>query len=317
MNKKLNPQEIFLLERYISTDYFCELRDTWEQMVTHVDSCLEDFMRNLPKNYRSSPLPEQPDVVWGHRVLPNFRNTLQGLYTGFILLTHGDYKGLNQAWGPLGDFKGQMDFWSGWMERKDENLYGELLSKSVTLASNICCTERGGWGPNDLAKYCDQWGPLNPPTRWPFYKINTSVRVASGDKLEQSGIYAPDVDNSCAQFLFTGYGVAPLAKILVRIEPILDPATGEKYDEQPIFEERNCIWYLVEREAEIDIGSDDPYVSALKLIRLSAGEICPEAGFYFTPAKPDSRELFKKGQVMPDVESDYGRAIWQWDSNQI
>jgi len=118
MKKALNPQEIYLLERYISLEYFSELRETWEKMIRHIESCLDNFMRNLPRNYRSRPVPEQPDVVWGHRVLPNFRNTLQGLNTGFILLTHGDYKGLSYASGPSVILKdspiiGQ----DGWSER--------------------------------------------------------------------------------------------------------------------------------------------------------------------------------------------------------
>jgi hypothetical protein len=316
MITKLNPQEIFLLERYISTEYFCELRDTWEEMVKHVEACLDGFMRNLPKNYRSRQLPEQPDVVWGGRVLPNFRNTLQGLYTGFILLTHSDYKGLSHAWGPLSDFKGQMDFWSGWMSRMDENLYGELLNKCVTLAGTISRTESAGWAPFALANYREEWGPLNPPANWPRYTLNTNVFVASGDKLERSGIYVPDVDNSCSQFLSTEYDEAPAARVRVRVDPILDPATGEKYDEQPVFEERSCTWYLVERDLETLLGRDDPESGTPKMIRLFVGDVCPETGYYFTPAKTDGRRLFEKGQVMPDFSSEYGRTIWQWDRNQ-
>jgi hypothetical protein len=44
-----NPQEIYLLERYPSLDYFCELRDTWADMVKHLETCLDRFMQNLPK----------------------------------------------------------------------------------------------------------------------------------------------------------------------------------------------------------------------------------------------------------------------------
>lgn len=315
MKSILNPQEIYLLERYISAEYFCELRDTWSQMVAHVESCLDSFMRNLPKDYRKRSLPEQPDIVWGHRVLPNFRSTLQGLNTGFIMLTHGDFKGLSYAWGPKSDFKGQMDFWSGWMVREDENLYGELLHKAVVMASNISTTERAGWEPLELSQYGDYLGPLNPPERWPIYKLDKGVSVVTGDKFERSGIYMPDVENSCSEFLSTSYSVAPTAKVLVRIEPVLDPTTGEKYDEERIFEERNCIWYLVERGAETDVFSEATYSSLQKTGRLEAGEVCPETGFYFTPATPEARRLFKKGEIMPDMVSEYGHTIWQRDGD--
>jgi hypothetical protein len=317
VKKILNPQEIYILERYISSDYFCELRDTWAEMVVHIESCLDKLMKDLPKNYRAKPLPEQPDLVWGNRVLPNFRSSLQGLNTGFILLTHGDFKGLNQAWGPYGDFKGQMEYWSGWMERPDENRYGELLNKSVMLASNICRTERAGWEPLDLANYSEHWGALNLPDYWPNYRINKVVSVVTGGKLEQSGVYVPDVENSCAEFLFMGYKVAPSAKVLLGTRPLINATTGEKYDEERIFEERSCTWYLVERDTEMQLVQRENDAGAPRFVRLAGGEVCAETGFYFTPAQQNSRRLFERGAVMPSLDTKYGATIWQWDENQI
>jgi hypothetical protein len=316
VKKALNPQEIFLLERYISPAYFCELRDTWADMVRHLDTCLAKFMQNLPKNYRARSLPEQPDAVWGQRVIPNFRSTLQNLHEGFILLTHGDFHGLTYSWGPESDFKGQMDYWSGWMVRADENIYGELLHKAVTLASNISRTEMAGWEPFELAKYGEYLGPLNPPAQWPRYRIREKVSVATGQKLEQSGIYVPDVEASCAEFLFVRYETAPAAKVRVGMRPILDPTTGEQYAEEPILEDRSCTWYLVERvpDEQGDVLSDA--ASAAQHIRVPAFETCPETGFYFTPAKVNSRRLFQQGDVMPSLGSEYGLTIWQWDSDQ-
>jgi hypothetical protein len=316
MKQNLNPQEIYLLERYTSVEYFCELRDTWEAMVKHLESCLGRFMQKLPKNYRAKPLPEQPDAVWGNRVLPNFRNTLQGLHTGYILLTHGDLRGLSYAWGPKSDFKGQMDFWSGWMQRADENVYGEFLCKAVTLASNICRTERAGWGPLDLSKYDEQWGPLNAPARWPSYRIQKEIFVATGQKLERNGIYVPDLESSCAEFLYIGYETAPAAKVHVGMRPLLHPTTGEKYAEEPMLEDRDCTWYLVERVPDEQGDAQIDPVPEAHHLRVPAGEVCPETGFYFTPAKMESRHLFQKGDVMPGVDSEYGRTIWQWDNNQ-
>lgn len=50
--------------------------------------------------------------------------------------------------------------------------------------------------------------------------------------------------------------------------------------------------------------------------RCGAGQPCPQAGFWFTPAKVNSRRHFKAGEVMPQVGGDYGATIWQWDFNQ-
>jgi len=51
-------------------------------------------------------------------------------------------------------------------------------------------------------------------------------------------------------------------------------------------------------------------------LRCPAGQPCPKAGYWFTPAKAHSRRLFKAGEIMPSVGGDYGDTIWQWDENQ-
>jgi hypothetical protein len=52
-------------------------------------------------------------------------------------------------------------------------------------------------------------------------------------------------------------------------------------------------------------------------LRVEGGEFCPQAGYWFTPAKSDSRRHFKEGELMPVFDSDYGSTIWQWDPNQV
>lgn len=313
MRTQLNPQEIYLLERYTSLEYFGILRDTWGEMVSHVEACLATFMQNLPADYRRRPLPEQPDIVWGERVLPNFRDTFQGLCTGFVLLSHGDVAGLAFAYGPRSDFKGQMDFWAEWMSEPDLYLYSTLLNKSVTLAGNICAAEGAYWKPLELSNYSEQRGPLDAPPTWPTYRVNQGISVRSGEKTRQSGIYLPDVGDSCAEFLSARYVRAPRASVLVGFEDLLHPATGEKYGETPVFEKRDCVWYLVERTT--DIGSVIPGIAPARVHRIPAGETCSETGFYLTPAHPGSRKQFQKGQVMPTLQSTYGDTIWQWDGD--
>lgn len=110
MGTPLIPQEIFLLERYTSAEYFGKLRDTWTEMIAHLDRCLDELMLNLPLDYRNRPLPEQPDAVWGERVIPNFRDTLQSLNDGHITLLGGDLSGLEYCHGPLNDFKDRLIF---------------------------------------------------------------------------------------------------------------------------------------------------------------------------------------------------------------
>ncbi|MGS0622403.1 hypothetical protein ACU8YE_05800 [Ralstonia sp. VS2407] len=51
-------------------------------------------------------------------------------------------------------------------------------------------------------------------------------------------------------------------------------------------------------------------------LRCEAGQPCPKSGYWLTPAKAGSRRSFQLGDVMPEVASDYGTTIWQWDNDQ-
>lgn len=48
-----------------------------------------------------------------------------------------------------------------------------------------------------------------------------------------------------------------------------------------------------------------------RLGRCEANQPCPQAGNWWTPAKPDARRAFTQGEVMPDYpDSSYGATIW-------
>jgi hypothetical protein len=51
-------------------------------------------------------------------------------------------------------------------------------------------------------------------------------------------------------------------------------------------------------------------------LRCEAGQPCPRAGWWFTPAQAGSRRRFQQGEVMPDTKSPWGATIWQWDRVQ-
>ena len=316
-NATLSAQEIFLIERYISVEYFGELRDIWGEMVEHLDRCLDRFVNNLPSDYRNYPLPQQPDIVWGQKVLPNFRDTFDGLCAGYIGLSHGDFSSLGYANGPRSDFRGQMDSSSDWMDDADELRYRVLLNKALTSARNIRTTDIAYWKPYDLTKFYSEndRGPLNLPANLPIYGVSKSVSIKSGDAFSQCGIYAPDLANSSAQFLNTEYGNAPLATVFLKMEELFAPDTKLKYAEQPVFEKRPCTWWLVERR-DAGIVNTLPTPNVVDVRRAQAGETCPETGYYFTPARTNSRAHFIKGSTMPGVENHYGATIWQWDSRQ-
>ncbi len=317
MSINVNPQEIYLLERYSSLAYYSELRDTWEKVVNHVESCLQSYLSDLPPNYRLMPLPAQADIVWGDHVLPNFRHTLQGLYMGFVELSHGDISGLEYANGPKNDVIGQRrDYSPDWMSKEDQEIYDELLMKAATMAGYITGTSGAYWRPLDLSNYSSEFEPFDPPVQWPVYLVNQKISVRTGTKTPQNGIYVPDLDNSCAQFLSTYYNEAPQADVIVGYKELLHPRTREKYGEEPIFEAKDCTWYLVERASDSNNTQQSDVLESAESWRVTSGQPCPESGFYFTPAHANSRRLFKQGDLMPDFGADYGATIWQWDVRQ-
>ncbi|WP_020654353.1 hypothetical protein [Massilia niastensis] len=198
MSLSVNPQEIYLLVRYISTDYFRVLRDTWTRLVGHVASCLA--------SHGEAPL------AWGERVLPGLRDTLEGLNTGYLLLKHGDFTGLGHAWGPRSDFGNQMEYW-------------------------------------------------------------------------------------CAQFLGTRKP-APSARVLVGVREMPNLVTGEQHGEERMFEERSCVWYLVERIPDLNQALQARRPDIAHGERLALGEKCRQIRLYFTPA-PDEHSLFPMGFPLP------------------
>lgn len=66
----------------------------------------------------------------------------------------------------------------------------------------------------------------------------------------------------------------------------------------------------------LQLNADASIESRSQVSGCAANKPCPQAGFWFTPARLGSRRYFKSDEVMPDVGGDYGVTIWQWDQNQ-
>jgi hypothetical protein len=97
---------------------------------------------------------------------------------------------------------------------------------------------------------------------------------------------------------------AGAAVLLLGIE---DDSSLHKY----LYYPKDLVAWAKQHAALSDAGDK----SSVRL-RAIAGEACPREGFWVTPAKTNSRRLFKAGEVMPDVDGDYGATIWQWDEKQ-
>ena len=313
MTTPLIPQEIYLLERYSSAAYFGELRDHFATLVRAAEEALDHFMRHLPPDYRSRALNEQPDAVWGERIIPNLQWTLEALETGYIQMTGADWDAMGLAGNVKGAFAAiNRDYSSDWMPKPFEEVFDAEWRKSSRLASNIFISQQGGWEMDSLtARYKDEnRGPLNAPSTWPLYRLNHTVRVKTDEKVPQNGIYLPDANASSAQVMIEGYK-ANEAIITLLNEPRYQ--NGEYKDAL-----KPTTWTLVERIAETGGGTPgdpDPVKAGVRL-RAMAGEVCPRTGHWFTPARANSRSRFEAGQTMPDAGGTWGTTIWQWDEQQ-
>ncbi|WP_149193685.1 hypothetical protein [Luteimonas suaedae] len=318
MPTPLLPQEIHLLERYSSKAYFGAMRDAWEQMLRHAEQCLEAFVGKLPPDYRGRPLPEQPDIVWGERILPNFRNTADNLNNAYIQLTHGEMQALGVAGMVQSDFSGfSRDYSSDWMDEPQvlarvdggSAVFWQWLTTAVEHAANIEFTVGAYWTQGDLGSRYDPVarGTLDPPPLWHAYVLSATQTARTGEPVIKTGIYLPRVDDSCAAFMIEGLP-APPASIGY------DPETMQNTSEA------ECSWRLVERAAEgsIEDGLCDLLSSADATGpgRVQAGETCPRSGWWYTPAQSGSRRYFSRGNTFPSIDSDYGGTFWLWAQNQ-
>jgi len=240
----LTPQEIYLLERYTSLEYYAQMHDAWEAMLKHVEGLLDRFMRNLPADYRKRTQPNQPDIVWGQLVLPNFRSTMQSLYDGYIRLSHGDYS----AYGGSqveNDFRGQREFWDWLMDEVEPGAsvkYWKLLGQASHVAGNIHHTAHASWVRSDLTtRFSVERGLLNAPPAWPRYRLNPNVQVRTDDLVLQTGIYLPDIDDSNAQFLIASRYYTKYVRSAPPARFGYDPQTTQCISKVP------TLWTLVER----------------------------------------------------------------------
>ena len=131
----IRPQEIYLLERYSSPAYFKEMRDAFAHML----EAAELFMSDLSSDYRNRPINMQPDIVWGERVLPNLRGTLDSLNVGYQELLRGDLAAIRYGGNVESDFRAiNMDYDINGMPEQQQYQEGQI--QGVEWSSGLCAT---------------------------------------------------------------------------------------------------------------------------------------------------------------------------------
>ncbi|XZG71817.1 hypothetical protein ACTSKR_08155 [Chitinibacteraceae bacterium HSL-7] len=167
------------------------------------------------------------------------------------------------------------------------------------------------------------------PTVYPGYTPDPSRPVKTGECVPWTGVWIPAVglDRHSLTFAIEGLPMPPSWRIVkteeevdaeLRGKPgytlnksgrlIYDPDGNLAIPERQL-EITEMLWYPLLPVA------DEP--AANKRGRVEANVPCPITGYWSTPAKQDSRKLFKQGETMPDFPgSSYGATIWYWDQHQ-
>lgn len=294
----IRPQEIYLLERYSSPEYFKKLLDAFQQMLDAAEMALEIFMQDLPYDYRDRHISQQPDVVWGEHVLPNFRSTLASLNLGYRQLLGGDLSALQYAGNVETDFRSQrIDYWPDWMDQESLALFDQWQMKASIYATNIYATSFAFWVSDFLtALYVDgSRGDLNLPLSLPIYRIRLDRIVNTGETVAQDGIYIPLISHASAQLMLEG------TEVMEALVGLSDSGLQFKSRE-------STQWALVERIA--DEGGTNTVVETPNLKAL-AGQVCPKSGQWWSPTNQSQSRYFQQGEVFPGVENNaWSETIW-------
>ncbi|WP_341677608.1 hypothetical protein [Niveibacterium sp. SC-1] len=304
----LKPQEFYLLERYGSAEYFEQMHRAWTGMLDVAEQALQAFMLNLPPDYRNRPASNQPDIVWGGRVLPNFRGVLGALDAGLVRIRNGDAHAIGLAHAVKSAIDAQAaDYATDWMSEDLEKEFWNWQAEAGYRAFNLSITDYAGWTLGALTiRYHAVRGPLDAPETWPVYALDSAVSVVTGQVIPQDGVYLPDCIDGAAQFLLKGNEA-------LRARVGYDPQTTHCRARVA------AKWTLVRRISDNGgsrPGLDEQAATPPANLRCPAGQSCPRTGYWLTPAEPNSRRTFKQGETMPELGADYGATIWQWDVDQ-
>ena len=309
----LIAHDIYVMEQILKPERIKMIRDIWKEMLDYLESLLDRFMNDLPPDYRNRRLPEQPDIIWGERVIPNFRSTMEWLNESYIQCINNDFS-CYIGFSLRASTNGQREFSADWMdevEPKAAAKYLHLLFKAENLASTIEHTVQQ-WALGDLTHYFAQIGshdssfkydPVTPPPlTYPVYRLNESVKMKTGEEIPQTGFYLPDLPDS-----FPRLQVKSRQASQTRI-PKNDPEYPGSLMLAP------CTWTLIEKVADSGSELGAAVNQFQQPTNLRAGQPATHSGYWFTVAQENSRQYFKQGQVLPEIKhQDWGEVYWQFD----
>ena len=272
-----------------------------------------------------------PVPYWGgviEDLLSQFDNAL-------AILKHGDFSPMNR-WAsrmqniPRGLQEGNMNWMSEMGRFMDllndayricdkfsmaaimSNMYSSQRYKDGTGDWHHDIPEDMGYESNGIARYIEASVFPVLPDQIPEYAPDTSVSCKTGDIVPWTGVWVPNTGMGTAALAFARQGVQIM-------QPAYEVASADEDGFAETFDLVDCIWHPVKptgRMIEHPVLAQLKHDASTARGRCESGERCPREGWWFTPAVQDSRRLFKLGEVMPKLSTDYGQTIWQWDAQQ-
>ncbi|SOY73549.1 hypothetical protein [Cupriavidus taiwanensis] len=287
---------------------------------------------------------------WVSRYLSHADNIRRGIK---LIQDAGDYmpmKGFLNA--PATDYRGLVEQPLGWMTTAQRKCWDEAFDRlstacatgATTLRNNEWCgqywlerdrhkheyelVDRDDGHTGDLKDFIQslaQQRLIVPPASYPHHHVKTAAGVSPGTPCPQTGVWVPSQWLQGARDFSLAFCVQGRP-----MQPAFQLRIGKPYDILANYDlpedddadsglittlETTAVdttWFFVEQPKAQQAASDD-----LRHLRCEANEPCPRSGYWLTPAKTTARRYFRAGETMPDVASDYGATIWQWDVNQL
>ena len=163
------------------------------------------------------------------------------------------------------------------------------------------------------------------PEVFPHYAPDRSRPCKTGETVPWTGVWYPDgdieKDRLNLTFAIAGRPMTPVWRLvktdkeveqdLLKLPGYTKDEFGLLYNEKgelvtPFdqYEITPITWYPM-REVQVE---KRPFV-----MRVEGGEPCPREGHWWSPANQSKGRVFKKGEIMPIVEStEYGICYWLW-----
>ena len=285
---------------------------------------------------------------WVSRYLTHAENIRRGI--GFIK-NGGDYMPMIDFLGaPAADYRGLVEQPMGWMDEEQRKQWDQSFDRmsfacgvgSETLKNNEWAgqywnerslhgheyhlvdrddSHKGDCGRGIL--YLTERQLVSPPQSYPRHVVEANVKAEAGEPCPHTGVWVPKqwldgANDFSLAFCMQGHPMQPAYQILVGKEvnilaefiPDWEPPQIDGYVGPLETRATDTTWYFVSQPV---VQATSP--SSLHL-RCEGGEACPKSGYWITPAKSGSRHYFQQGTPMPEVVSDCGSTIWQWDNDQ-